>query len=68
VERPLGELAAVAAQHRTPDRALLERAAAGRDAIRFANADPELTLALVVWPPEELTAALTRTPSARRGR
>jgi hypothetical protein len=41
-----------------PDPALLARAAAGRDAVRFAGADPVLTLALVVWPSDELAAAL----------
>jgi hypothetical protein len=38
------ELVAVAMRQRRPDRALLARAAAGRDAISF-GADPVLTLA-----------------------
>jgi hypothetical protein len=47
---------------RKPDRALLARAAAGRDAIGF-GADPVLTLALVVWPSEKVTAAQTTAQS-----
>ena len=50
------ELVAVAMRQRTPDRALLARAAAGREAVSF-GADPALTLALVVWPSEKVTAA-----------
>jgi hypothetical protein len=50
------ELVAVAMRGRKPDRALLARAAAGREAISF-GADPALTLALVVWPNEKVTAA-----------
>ncbi|MHB8468167.1 MAG: hypothetical protein ACYDCH_00180 [Gaiellaceae bacterium] len=53
----LAELVAAASQPRTPDRALLARAAAGREAIDH-GADPALTLALVVWPSEELAAML----------
>ena len=46
----------VRALQRRPDRALLARAAAGREAVSF-GADPVLTLALVVWPNERVTAA-----------
>lgn len=68
MDRPLAELAAAAQGNPKPDRALLARAAAGRDAIRFAGADPVLTLALVVWPPEELTAALEGAQAGGTGR
>jgi hypothetical protein len=50
------ELVVVAMRGRKPDRALLERAAAGREAVSF-GADPALTLALVVWPNETVAAA-----------
>jgi hypothetical protein len=56
------ELVAVAMRQRRPDRDLLARARAGREAISF-GADPVLTLALVVWPNERVTAAQT----SRRG-
>ena len=56
------ELVAVAMRQRRPDRALLARAAAGREAVSF-GADPVLTLALVVWPSEKVTAAQTATRS-----
>jgi hypothetical protein len=47
-----------------PDRALLERAAAGRDVVRYAAGDPELVLSNVVWPTDELLAAqLDETPA-----
>jgi hypothetical protein len=39
-----------------PDRALLERAAAGRDAVRYDAGDPELILSLVVWPTDDVDA------------
>ena len=42
-----------------PGRALLARADAGRVAIA-EGADPVLMLALVVWPSENVTAALER--------
>ncbi len=48
---------------RKADRALMDRARAGREAVSF-GADPALTLALVVWPNEKVTAAQT---SARSG-
>ena len=53
-----------------PDRALLDRAAAGRDAIRYQGADPELVLSLVVRPTvaviEATSAAASRsTPKSR---
>jgi hypothetical protein len=41
----------------TPTRELRDRAAAGRHAVSFDKADPELTLAAVIWPPEEVLAA-----------
>jgi hypothetical protein len=51
------ELVAAAQGYPKPDRALLARAHAGRVAIA-AGADPVLTLGLVVWPSDELLAAL----------
>jgi hypothetical protein len=56
-EPTLAELVHAAKGCTIPDRALLVRAAAGRVAIA-EGADPVLTLALVVWPSVELTAAL----------
>jgi hypothetical protein len=56
VEPIHADLVAAAMKHRTPDRALLARAAAGRAAVSF-GADPALTLALVVWPSEKVMAA-----------
>jgi hypothetical protein len=53
------DLVAEAMRHRKPDRALLVRAAAGREAVAF-GADPWLVLAAVVWPSEELVAKLER--------
>jgi hypothetical protein len=54
-------------QHPTPDRALLARAAAGRDAIN-SGADPVLTLGLVIWPSERVTAAqVSARMTARSG-
>jgi hypothetical protein len=50
------ELVAAAVRHRKPDRALMARARAGREAVTF-GADPALTLALVVRPNEKVTAA-----------
>ena len=47
------------------DRALLVRAAAGREAVSF-GADPALTLALVVWPPKQFLEAVER--AGRDGR
>jgi hypothetical protein len=41
---------------RKADRALMARGRAGREAVSF-SADPALTLALVVWPIEKVTAA-----------
>jgi hypothetical protein len=63
----LAELVAAAKGRTIADRALLVRAAAGREAIE-QGADPVLTLALVVWPTETLTAALTVEPDALAGR
>jgi hypothetical protein len=40
-------------QPKPADEALRRRAAAGREAVA-KGADPELTLSLVCWPPEEL--------------
>ena len=51
-----GVLVAAAMRSKKPDRALLERARAGREAITL-GADPALTLALIVWPNEKVTAA-----------
>ena len=56
VEPIHADLVAAAMRQRTPDRALLARAAAGREAVSF-GADPALTLALVVWPSEKVMAA-----------
>jgi hypothetical protein len=56
------DLVAAAMRGRRPDRALLERAAAGREAVD-RGADPALTLALVVWPSEKVTAAQASTRS-----
>ena len=66
-EPALAELAAAAKGHTTPDRAMLARAAAGRDAIN-SGADPVLTLGLVVWPSERVKAAQAsaRSSPARR--
>ena len=58
-EVTLDELREAARGYMKADRALLVRAAAGREAVQF-GADPALTLALVVWPPEQLLAALER--------
>ena len=58
VEPTLAELAAVARDYVRPNQALMARARAGREAISF-GADPALTLALVVWPNEKVTAAQT---------
>lgn len=44
-----------------PDRALLERAAAGRDVVRYDAGDPELILSLVVWPTDAVDAAQAAT-------
>jgi hypothetical protein len=59
------ELVAMAMRQRRPDRALLARAAAGREAVSF-GADPVLTLALVVWPSTRVTAAQTSLGSESR--
>ena len=59
------ELAAAARGYWRPDRALLVRAAAGREAVQL-GADPALTLALVVWPPEQFLAAVEQ--AGRDGR
>ena len=40
-----------------PRQALLERAAAGRDAVRNHAGDPALTLASVVWPTKDVIEA-----------
>lgn len=58
------DLVAATQGHTTPDRALLTRAKAGREAID-RGADPELTLALVVWPSDELAAALEHAGSVK---
>jgi hypothetical protein len=50
------DLVAAAMTRRKADRALMARARAGREAVTF-GADPALTLALVVWPNEKVTAA-----------
>jgi hypothetical protein len=52
--------AAVTADQAKPDRALLDRAAAGREAID-RGADPLLVLALVVWPTEAVVEAAKST-------
>ena len=56
VEPIHADLVAAAMSSRRPDRALLARARAGREAVSF-GADPALTLALVVWPSEKVMAA-----------
>ncbi|MGZ4440964.1 MAG: hypothetical protein ACXVZN_11450, partial [Gaiellaceae bacterium] len=66
-EPTLAELGAAAKGCTIPDRALLVRAAAGRDAVSF-GADPMLTLALVVWPSAKVTAACEATRPRRRRR
>ena len=58
VEPTLADLAAVARGYVRPNQALMARARAGREAIGL-GADPALTLALVVWPNEKVTAAQT---------
>lgn len=49
-----------------PDKALLERAAAGRDVVRYAAGDPEIVLALVVWPSAELLGELSQSATVER--
>jgi hypothetical protein len=49
-----------------PDRALLERAAAGRDAVREYGADPASVLSRVVWPPETVLAAQEQEAEAHQ--
>jgi hypothetical protein len=61
-EPTLAELVAAAQGYPRPDRALLARAAAGREAIDH-GADPELTLALVVWPSGKAQVAETAARS-----
>ena len=58
---PADAAAAVTANRAKPDRALQDRAAAGREAID-RGADPMLVLSLVVWP----TAAIVEAASASR--
>ena len=65
VEATAAELAAAAKGYWRPDRALLVRAAAGREAVE-RGADPALVLAGVCWPSEELVAKLER--AGRDGR
>ena len=49
---------------KTPSRALLDRARAGRYAVVHGHADPELTLALVVWPSETVLDSEAAVASA----
>jgi hypothetical protein len=58
-EPTLAELAAAVRGYMTVDPAMIARAAAGRAAINL-GADPLLTLGLVVWPSERVTAAQAR--------
>jgi hypothetical protein len=56
LEPTSAELVAAVKGHTRPDRALLARARAGREAVD-CGADPALTLALVVWPSEKVAVA-----------
>ena len=62
VDRVHAELVAAAMRGSKPDRALMARARAGREAVSF-GADPVLTLGLVVWPSEKVTLAQTTARS-----
>ncbi len=66
-EATLAELVAAARGHTIPDRALLARAHAGHAAVD-RGADPALTLALVVWPTENVTAVLEGVQARGSGR
>jgi hypothetical protein len=62
-EPTLADLAAAVRGYMTVDPAMVARAAAGRAAIT-SGADPLLTLGLVVWPSEKVTAAQASTRMA----